>query len=113
DGRSLSYEANFHEQKRVELYVGDPAGGRFTRVVPSASGGSAMLDGFQKVRSGGEVAHELSWGPASIGRFVYSASNDVQDYDLYMGGGGPLTTELGADGGARWSPDGRYIVFTS
>ena len=35
DGKSLAYEANFHEQKRIELYVGDPQGGRFMRIVPT------------------------------------------------------------------------------
>jgi len=111
DGKSLAYEANFHDEKRIELYVGDPSGGRFTRVTPTSRGAS-ISEGFGRTTTG-EVAHEIAWSPASIGRFVYSASNDARDYDLYMGGGGPLTSEMGADDGAQWSPDGRFIAFTS
>ncbi len=113
DARTLAYEANFHDEKRIELYVGPFDGTRFTRIVPTVRSSSSLTAGFSKVSAAGEVAHELSFAPPSIGRFVYTASNDVQDYELYIGGGGAITTSPGADGGAQWSPDGRFIVFTS
>lgn len=113
DGELLSYEANFHEDKKIELYVGDPDGPRFSRITPGLRGSSSITEGFGKVSAGGEVAHELCFAPPSIGRFVYSASNDRQDYELYISGGGSLTDAPGADGGCAWSPDGRFVAFTS
>lgn len=115
DGTKLAYEANFHDKKIIELYAGDPKTGAFSRVVPVVRSASAMTAGFatSAAAKGGQVAHELDWAPASIGRFVYSASNEGLDYDLYLGLGGALAAAPGADGGPSWSPDGRYIAFTS
>lgn len=113
DGTKLAFEANFHETKVIELHVGDPVAKRFDRVLPPTHGASAMAAGFKTVSKGGQVAQELSWAPASVGRFVYAASTDAQDYDLFLGGGGALARAPGADGGPAWSPDGRYIAFTS
>lgn len=113
DGKQLSYEANFHEKKEIELHVGDPHTKRFTRVQPSARSGTGLTQGFNTSASAGKVSHELSWAPASIGRFVYSSSTDAKDYDLYISGGGSIAPHPAADGGAAWSPDGRHIVFTS
>ncbi|MFN7146547.1 MAG: TolB family protein, partial [Myxococcota bacterium] len=45
--------------------------------------------------------------------FVYASSGASQDYDLYIDGGGPVAAAAGADGTAAWSPDGRWIAFTS
>ncbi len=112
DGSQLAYEANYHDRKVIELYVGDPEAGSFRRITPSVRGGSSLTAGFS-TSSAGQVAHELSWAPANIGRFVYSATNEMSNYDLYLGGGGPLTQSPGADGGAAWSPDGNFIAFTS
>jgi len=121
DGKLLSYEANFHDDKRIELYVGSPdpkvvsaiGAPRFTRVLPAVSPSSSLTAGFSKMGTVGEVAYEISFAPPTIGRFVYSASNDLQDYDLYISGGGAITSVPGADGGPEWSPNGHFIAFTS
>lgn len=114
DGALLAYEANFHDKKRIELYTGDPRTGAFGRVQPTVRSASAMTAGFATSgTTGGQVAHELSWAPAAIGRFVYATSGADLDYDLAIGGGGALAPHPGADGGAAWSPDGRWIAFTS
>lgn len=115
DGKKLSYEANFHDKQTIELFVGDPKTGEFLRAQAPVHGASAMTAGFATAGSqGGHVAHELSWAPASIGRYVFATSTSTSlDYDLCIGGGGPLAAHPGADGGAAWSPDGRWIVFTS
>lgn len=117
DGTRLSYEVNFHERKVVELYLYEP-GREPLRVQPMAHGASGVTQGFQ---TGGEsVVHELSWAPADVGAVVYSASGSDQDYDLYLGAplansvsGSAVNAGPGADGGATWSPDGRWIAFTS
>jgi Tol biopolymer transport system component len=113
DGNQLSWEVNFHDRKIIELYVspGYP-GAAPRRVVPVTRGSSAMTAGFD-VAGSETVAHELSWAPAALKRFVYSSSGATQDYDLYIEGGGPVAPAPGADGTAAWSPDGKWIVFTS
>ncbi len=112
DGSRLSFEVNYHDQKRIELYILTPGQGSPTAVRPVARGASAITAGFS-TSSDDMVAHELSWAPADFGRFVYSASGPDRDYDLYLDGSGALFSSPGADGGPSWSPDGRYIAFTS
>jgi Tol biopolymer transport system component len=112
DGRQLSFEANFHDEKRIELYVGEPRDGGFARVESKARPVSSLTAGF-RTSDGGKVVHELGWGPASLGAYVYAASNDLFDYELFVSGGGAIAPGPGADGLPRWSPDGRRIVFTS
>ncbi|MFT5584277.1 MAG: Tol biopolymer transport system component [Cognaticolwellia sp.] len=117
DGASLSYELNFHEKKLVQTWVYRP-GQEPIQVQPRASSGSSMTAGFQT--SGAEqVVHELDWSPASLGAVVYSASGADRDYELYLAqadtllGGSPIAPSPGADGGARFSPDGNWIAFSS
>jgi len=111
DGSKLAYEANFHDKKVVQLFVGD--GASFEQVRTSARASTDLTAGFSKKGSGGAVVHEIAWAPAAVGRYVFSASSDAFDYDLYISGGGPVAKAPGADGGAAWSPDGKYIAFTS
>jgi len=114
DGSKLSFEANFFEEKRIELYVGTPFQGAFERVQATTRAASVVTQGFRR-SMGGQVAHELTWAPSTVkaGTFVFSASNEGFDYDLYLSGGTPVAPSPGADGGAAWSPDGTKIVFTS
>ncbi|MEZ4241190.1 MAG: hypothetical protein R3F59_34530 [Myxococcota bacterium] len=112
DGSKLSFEANFHEQKRIELWVGEPRPDAFQQITASSRATSSITDGFPTAR-GGLVAHELAWAPKGIDAYVFAASNDRFDYDLYISEGAKLASGPGADGGARWSPNGQYIAFTS
>jgi Tol biopolymer transport system component len=112
DGSKLAYEVNFHDKKVIELYVYEPGKGAERRVRPLARGQSSLTAGFE-VATTESVAHEASWSPASIGRFVYSASTDGHDYDLFIDGAGGVAKAPGADGNPSWSPNGRYVAFTS
>ncbi len=112
DGGRLAYEVNYHDRKVVELYIYEPGKGDPRQVTPLSRGSSNMTAGFST--AGAEsVTHEASWAPANIGRFVYSASTSNKDYDVFIDQAGPVAPALGADGGAKWSPDGRWIAFTS
>ena len=111
DGSKLAYEVNFHDKKIIELYVYDTLKATERRIRPLARGRSSLTEGFDVARE--SVAHEVSWAPAAIGRFVYSASTDGHDYDLYIDGSGPVAPAVGTDGAPAWSPNGRAIAFTS
>ena len=111
NGHHLAYEVNYHQRKVIELYVYTPGSAQPRRVQPMQRGASTLTAGF-----GGPadtVAHEASWGPAFVDRFVYSASNTSRDYDLYLDQAGAIASAPGTDGGPAWSPDGRYIAFSS
>ncbi len=123
DGSELAFEANFHELKRIELYVGPPQRGAFEQVIAVRRSASALTAGFQTDQRG-DVAHEIAWPPARLSgppsaeggapqRFVFSASNKRYDYDLFVAGGTAIAPAPGADGGAAWAPDGGSIAFTS
>ena len=112
DGNRLSYEANFHDLKSIELFVGEVDTGQFTLVSPMQRGSTSVTIGFASAGDAA-VAHEISWAPPPLVHFVYAASGDLQDYDLYLSGGAALAAAPGADGGPAWSPDGRFVAFTS
>ena len=95
DGSQLAYEVNYHERKVVEQYIWSP-GVEPRQILPTTRGLSGISAGFES--AGGEmVVHELSWAPAAMGTFVYSASGSDRDYDLYLDGGSPLHPAPGTD----------------
>jgi Tol biopolymer transport system component len=114
DGALLSFEANFHEQRRIESWVGPPREGAFTRVTLKARPTSKLTEGFAVASQGvGQVVHELAFTKAMPGAYVFAATNDAGDYDLYLSVGAPVAAAPGADGNPVWSPDGYRLVFTS
>lgn len=113
DGKFLSFEANFHETKKIELYLGEPKEGAFRKIVAEQRAPTGLTEGFRTSRSANQVAHELAFAPKGLDAYVFAASNDLKDYDLYISEGAAIAAGPGADGGARWSPDGTFIAFTS
>ena len=111
DGSRLAYEVNFHDRRVIELYVYTP-GSEPRAVRPLARSTTSSTAGFSTATTD-RVAHEVSWSPASLATFAYSASNEARDYELYLDGAGALVAGPGADGGPAWSPDGRWLAFTS
>ena len=111
DGSQLAYEVNFHEDKRVELYIYKP-GSSPVRVQPVGKGATGITSGFSGPADQ-SVVHELSWSPAVINSYVYAASGTDRDYEIYLSGGSAISKSPAADGGAAWSPDGHWIGFTS
>ena len=58
---------------------------------------------------------EFEWAPdmqASARPYVFSSQGIKKNFDLYLDDSW-LTTNTGNDGQPAWSPDGRYIAFTS
>lgn len=113
DGTQLAYEANHHKTKRIETFVGHYPSGPFTQVTPRAQVSSGLATGFQNTDSNTNVVHELCWAPSSLNQYVVSASNTLGDYDLYFRTSPYSRNQGSADGGCTWSPDGRFIAFTS
>lgn len=112
DGKLLSFEANFHDEKRIELFLGEARQGGFQRILAKQRASTSLTQGFQTRPSSNQVVHELAFAPKGINAYVFAASNDL-DYDLYISEGTTVAPGPGADGGARWSPDGAFIAFTS
>lgn len=113
DGFRLAVEANDHEARRISLHVGPPAG-PLAPVKPPSRASSDITAGFGSKSATAAVVHEIAWPPQGFGdTFVYVASDDAQDYDLYLKGAGRICEGPGADGGPAWSPDGKWIAFTS
>jgi Tol biopolymer transport system component len=106
----LAWEVNFVDTKRLQLHVGG-VDGTSARVRPPARARSTLAQGFQTSTAEG-AQHELTWAPASIGAYAYSATTADEDYDLYVGDAAVVRFP-GPDGGPAWSPDGTHLVFTS
>jgi Tol biopolymer transport system component len=113
DGKTLSWEANYHQTQVIDLFLGDPATRQFERVTTTSWAGSELTVGFSGAGRAGQVATDLSFAPSFLGRMVYTASSAQHDLDLYVTGGTVIAKAAGVDGGADWSPDGRWIAFTS
>lgn len=114
DGGILSFEANFHADRRIETWLGPPREGGFTKVSFRTRPTSHLTEGFRAAApAGGRVVHELAFTRAQPGAYVFVASNDLGDYDLYYSAGVALAPAPGADGNPVWSPDGTRLLFTS
>lgn len=114
DGRRLAWEVNRHDRQELELWTGAFGADGLAppvRIRPPARARSAITDGFATSSRTG-VAHEIAWSPASVGAWAYSATTTTDDYDLFVGDAA-VVRQPGADGGAVWSPDGRWLVFAS
>lgn len=112
DGGKLAYELNYYQKKTVELYIIDH-GKPPVKVNPVARGASGATAGFNTTAGTAAVVAEVSWAPASLNSFVFTAAGPDRDLDLWLYPSTKLATSPGADGGAAWSPDGKLIAFTS
>jgi Tol biopolymer transport system component len=114
DGSLLAFEANFHADRRIETWLGPPREGGFAKVGFRTRPTSRLTEGFTTAApAGGRVIHDLAFTRAQPGAYVFVASNDLSDYDLYYSAGVALAPAPGADGNPVWSPDGTRLVFTS
>lgn len=111
DGLQLSWEANLQDKGRVELWVGNVKARTFVPVAPRSGSSTSLTAGFAS-RTSTTASHELAWAPDST-RYVFSSTGSNRDYDLYLLGGTAVDPSPGADGGAKFSPDGSTLVFTS
>lgn len=111
DGKRLAFEVNDHDRQRVSLFLVEP--GQSPRPVVAPSAGSSLTAGFSRGAASAGIAHELAWSPAALDRFVFAQAPGGRAQDLYIQDVGPVAAGPGADGGADWSVDGRWIVFTS
>ena len=109
-GERLSWELNHLDTRLVELVLFSPKTG-VQKV--GARAASSLTAGFATSSSSETMSSELSWSPQGLNTYVYTGSTTDRDYDLHLAGGSRLAPAPGADGGAAWSPDGRWIAFTS
>jgi Tol biopolymer transport system component len=113
NGAKISFEANFHKEKIIQLHIGTTDPDSFRQITPSVRASNALTSGFQTAAPSGLVSHELSWGPSPSNHFVYASANADGDYDLHLSSGGKIAASIFPDGGPAWSPNGRHIAFTS
>ncbi|MFT4979892.1 MAG: dipeptidyl aminopeptidase/acylaminoacyl peptidase [Myxococcota bacterium] len=109
-GERLAYEVNDHSRRSIALFIYTP--GQPPRQIAPRPSPSALAAGFSTAE-GEQVVHDAVWSPPELATFLYTAPSAAEDYDIYLHGGGALVESPGADGGAAWSPDGRYVAFTS
>ena len=112
NGDQLSFEVNFHDIKKIDLYVNNLNNGSIYQVALQQK--ASQLDGFGfTLKNQTATIHELTWSPPFIGKYAFSAIGNTGDYDIFLSPNTPLVTGLSADGAPDWSNDGRYILFTS
>ncbi len=124
DGKALSFERVFYEEKRIELNIVRTIGGPEEVVKPvitksaGAAKGSAWASQFLDKAGDdgdvkpGQICHELGWGPVdSPDSYAYSCNAGT--YQLFWSGGGQVTRGKGASGQPAWSPKGWRLLYVS
>ena len=110
DGKQLAYDVYDPKREAREVWIVHlDDGNRMEEVV--VSGGSAAA----KLRGKKPPVLELEWAPDMklLNKpYVFSSVGQQRNFDLYADGSW-LTKNRGNDGQPAWSPDGRFIAFTS
>ncbi len=112
DGNKISYEVHFPSKDSRETFIVDlKKGNKVTRVLPA--GGPSVLSSFSEKAPPPVI--ELAWHPKGRA-YIYSSTGGKTLFDIYMQGEGILTSDskkfsVGNRHMARWSPDGKYVVY--
>jgi Tol biopolymer transport system component len=107
DGKSLSYEVAYSQEKYTELYLRHSSGTE-EKLRPPA-GASALGARFAQRR---QVAHEFAWSPKGQ-LYAFSSSGSDDDFDVYLRG---VSVAIGGEqkeGNASFSSSGRLLSYCS
>ncbi len=114
DGSAIAFDVYDPKAEAREVWI-QPVGssgrraGSMIEVAPGRAGASALLGGKKP------PVIDLEWAPKMnmlSKPYVFSARSPKKNFDLFADGSW-MTNNAGNDGQPAWSPDGRFIAYTS
>ncbi|MCB9638372.1 MAG: PD40 domain-containing protein [Myxococcales bacterium] len=106
NGRYLAFEVRSTQKRSMTLHIRDLTSSTITTLASTTQGVEDASDIAQR---------ELAWSPQSDD-YIYASNKDADHYQLYRSRSKEAlwtSTKKANDGHPSWSPDGKFVVFSS